>query len=168
MVLPQIFFWEIIIFMHTHTHNEHSVARVRPKRRPPWHNGGHMEVTWPCSHWLNHVTLNIFFSFFMPEMSTLWVILGGIESFFMFWAECGFWPSLLVTPGGLDPRNPGTSSTRPIHCAITSDDKEVYFSIIYCMVERNSLNSILTTPGLRFESHTGWRGFESQWGICTL
>ena len=44
-----------------------------------------------------------FFSFFMPNMSTLWVILGGIQSFFIFWAECGFWSS--------DPR--GTWSKDP-------------------------------------------------------
>ena len=73
-----------------------------------------------------------------------------------------------VNPGGLDPRISCTSSTRLIHCAITSDDQGVYFPIIYCVVERNSLNSILTAPGLGFESHAGWRGFESQWGICTL
>ena len=165
MVLPQLIFWEMIIFMHTHTHNEHSVARVRPKREPPWHNGGHMEVTWPCCHWLNHVTLNFFFRFLCqicPHYGWYWVV---FKVFSYLEPNVGFGQ---VTPGGPDPRIPGTSGTWPIHCAITSDDQEVYFSIIYCMVERNSLNSILTAPGLGFESHAGWRGFESQWGICTL
>ena len=72
----------ISIVCLTHT-TRHSVARVRPKRRPPWPNGGQMAVTWPCCHWVKPCYPKYFFDLFMPKNSSWWVILPGVERFFI-------------------------------------------------------------------------------------
>ena len=48
----------------------------------------HTIVKWCCG---KPCYPKYFFDLFLPKMSTLWVILPGVESFFLFWPEGGFW-----------------------------------------------------------------------------